>query len=159
MLSRSTSRRPHAAAGFAALFLALAAASPLTARECGTLDPKPSDAKCHLPRDCASGFSIDAGKFTVGVGGGDSQGVEACCRILEYIPAHNEKKSPAEYKLKPSSVSGWTKVGTCEAGSLSILGIITIPLGTRTCVYGEQIETTVITYETDGYCDDGSGST
>ncbi len=144
--------------GLVALTLSFAASPFAHARECGSLDKKPSEAKCHLPRDCASGVTVDVGKFQVGVGGSGSQGVEACCRVLEYVPAHHDKKDPAEFKLKTSSIAGWTKVGTCSPGSLSILGIISIPIGERTCQYGAEIATTIVTYDTDGYCDEIPGS-
>lgn len=121
---------------------------------CGTPVPVSSSVKCHAPRDCGTGQTIDVGKFQVGLGA-ETNGDE-CCRVLEFIPAHNDKSNVPEYEVFSSTVEGWTKVGECVPGTLSILGVISIPLGFRTCKYGESMPLAVLTYEADGYCEDSS---
>lgn len=121
---------------------------------CGTPVPVSSTVKCHAPRDCGTGQTIDVGKFQVGVG--PQTNGDECCRVLEFIPAHNDKSNVPEYEVYTSTVAGWTKVGVCAPATLSILGVISIPLGFRTCEYGESMPLAVITYEADGYCIDAS---
>lgn len=121
------------------------------ARECGTPTPVGSSAKCHAPRDCNSGHTIDLGSFQIG-GGGQSAS-EACCRVLEFIPAHNEKGANPEYELAQEMVSGWTMVGECKPAMISIAGFISLPSGQRYCEYDTKLPTTIVSYSSDGYCE------
>lgn len=118
---------------------------------CGTPTPVPSEVKCHAARDCNGGTSIDIGSVQVGTTG-QSQG-ESCCRVLEYIPAHNEKGTNPEYELSNDVAEGWTAIGECKQSSLSIAGFLSIPLGGRYCDYGDEYPSYYPSYVADGYCE------
>jgi hypothetical protein len=135
-----------------------AVCSAATGSTCGTPESAVSSTKCHEPRECQSSASIDIGKFSIGFGGSSGAAAESCCRVLEYIPAHNTKGPHPEYALIKTSKEGWTKTGHCMPSAISILGVVSIPSGERYCEYGPPIPTTIDHYEADGYCASGPNS-